>query len=61
MPHEKGVEMTRISLRIRTDIAEQIHHEAAALGISQDEYVMRKCSPDWMATLAAWRESQVLS
>jgi hypothetical protein len=58
LPHETGVEMTRVSWRIRTDIAEQIHDEAAALGISQDEYIMRKCSPAWMATLDAWRASQ---
>lgn len=58
LAHETGVEMTTLSVRIRTDIAEQIHDAALAQGVSQAEYVMRKCSPQWMATLDAWRASQ---
>lgn len=54
----EGVEMTKMTFRIRTDIAEQIVDTAAAEGMSKDEWLMRKVSPQWMATLDAWHASQ---
>ncbi len=61
LPHETCVEMTNITVRIRTDIAEQITYEAARSGMSRDEYIMRKCSPQWMATLDAYRALHLLA
>jgi len=57
-PDEMGVEMTRLSFRIRTDIAEQIVDESSAAGMSKDEWLMRKVSPQWMAILDAWRTAK---
>lgn len=54
----EGVEMTKMTFRIRTDIAEQIVDTASAEGMSKDEWLMRKVSPQWMATLDAWHASQ---
>ena len=54
----EGVEMTKITFRIRTDIAEMIVDAAVAQGMSKDEWLMRKVSPQWMATLDAWHASQ---
>ena len=54
----EGVEMTKMTFRIRTDIAEQIVDAAAAEDMSKDEWLMRKVSPEWMAALDAWHASQ---
>lgn len=54
----EGVEMTKMTFRIRTDIAEMIVDAATAQGISKDEWLMRKVSPQWMATLDAWHAAQ---
>lgn len=43
--------MTRMTIRIRTDIAEIIHDEAKRLKVSMDEHIMRKCAPQTMAML----------
>lgn len=57
-PGEQGVEMIKMTFRIRTDIAEQIVDAAAGAGMSKDEWLMRKVAPRWMAALDAWHASQ---
>ena len=54
----ENVEMTKMTFRIRSDIAEMIVDAATAQGMSKDEWLMRKVSPQWMATLDAWHASQ---